>query len=321
MCVIQDIVYKETAIDEPILEQLIHSPTVERLKEITQAGVPDIYNSLHTYDRYQHSIGVMLLLRRLGATIEEQVAGLLHDISHLAFSHVAEWVFQESGKIQESLNETLTRTFIEESELCTLLIHSGFSIDRLVNFDNFPLLKRNIPDLNADRTDYSLREIYYWINPDIVPLILDDIRVVDQMIVFKTEAIAHRYAVEFLNLQQNYWGSYDSLMRYQIFSSVLKKMVKTNILTMDDFFQTEPYIIQQIQKQTDPEIRKLLFMLREKDLTKFKGTFGITVRKKFRYVDPKVIVKHNTLPLSSLNEEFATTLLNTKIKNNKGIRI
>jgi len=294
---------------------------VERLKGITQAGVPDQYNSINTYDRYQHSVGVMLLLRKLGASTEEQIVGLLHDVSHLAFSHVAEWVFQKQGSKQESLNETLTRKFIEESELGNHLTKNGYSVDRLVDFDNFPLLKRDIPDLNADRMDYSLREIYRWINPALVTHVLNNVSVVDQTIVFKSQTIAYRYAIEFLNLQQNYWGSFDSLMRYHVFSSVLKKMVDSNMLSMSDFFGTEPYIIEQIQKQNDPETRKLLVMLKEKDLTKYKGMFGITVHKKFRYIDPQIIVKNSLIRLSTLNEVFAETLAKAKLDNEQGVQI
>jgi HD superfamily phosphohydrolase len=34
----------------------------------------------------------MLLVRRLGASLEEQIAALLHDVSHTAFSHVIDSV-------------------------------------------------------------------------------------------------------------------------------------------------------------------------------------------------------------------------------------
>ena len=43
--------------------------------------------------RFEHSLGVFALLRRLRAPRREQVAGLLHDISHTAFSHAVDFVF------------------------------------------------------------------------------------------------------------------------------------------------------------------------------------------------------------------------------------
>src|SRR3989344_4030056 len=90
---ISDPLYGQVEISERVLIDLIKTPAFLRLKNITQAGVPQQYNSLKVYSRYEHSIGAMLLLRKLGADLEEQVAGLLHDISHLAFSHVADWLF------------------------------------------------------------------------------------------------------------------------------------------------------------------------------------------------------------------------------------
>lgn len=81
MRVIGDDIYGEIKINEPILLKLLGSPSILRLKKISQCGVPDRYYHLKNYSRYEHSVGAMILLRKLGATLEEQVAGLLHDVS------------------------------------------------------------------------------------------------------------------------------------------------------------------------------------------------------------------------------------------------
>ena len=48
--------------------------------------------------RYEHSVGVMLLARRVGGGLREQVAALLHDVSHTAFSHVIDHVFHDQAR-------------------------------------------------------------------------------------------------------------------------------------------------------------------------------------------------------------------------------
>lgn len=37
----------------------------------------------------------MLLNRQLDASMEEQIVALLHDVSHTAFSHVIDYVFDD----------------------------------------------------------------------------------------------------------------------------------------------------------------------------------------------------------------------------------
>ncbi len=90
-----DAVYGATEITEPVLLDLMESCAMQRLKGISQHGVTALLGITPAFTRFDHSVGVMLLVRRLGASIEEQVAALLHDISHTAFSHVIDFVFND----------------------------------------------------------------------------------------------------------------------------------------------------------------------------------------------------------------------------------
>jgi len=77
---IKDKIFGKVKINEPVLLELLKSPPILRLKSISQFGVPDKYYHIKNFNRYEHSMGVMILLRKLGATPEEQIAGLLHDV-------------------------------------------------------------------------------------------------------------------------------------------------------------------------------------------------------------------------------------------------
>ena len=90
---IKNIVYGEEEINEGVLIELVNSKEVQRLKNITLTGIPEEYYFRKVSSRFGHSVGVMILLRRLGADLKEQIAGLLHDVSHTAFSHLVEWLF------------------------------------------------------------------------------------------------------------------------------------------------------------------------------------------------------------------------------------
>src|SRR3989344_7109547 len=81
-----DKVYGQHDVADLVILELIASPAFQRLRGICQKGLQG------EYTRFDHSLGTMLLLRMLGATLEEQVAGLTHDVSHTAFSHLVDLI-------------------------------------------------------------------------------------------------------------------------------------------------------------------------------------------------------------------------------------
>ena len=125
---ITDGIYGTFSIGEPVIIDLINSPAMQRLKDISQLGIPDRYYHLKGFSRYDHSIGVFLLLRSHKASIAEQIAGLIHDISHTPFSHVIDWVI--NGKGGEELHQDDRHAeFLHNSEIPGILASYGISID------------------------------------------------------------------------------------------------------------------------------------------------------------------------------------------------
>jgi uncharacterized protein len=90
----EDPVYGKIEVNETVLLELINSKPIQRLKGVLQGGLLYKVKPWKTMTRFDHSVGVMLLLRIKGASLEEQIAGLLHDISHTAFSHAINFVYK-----------------------------------------------------------------------------------------------------------------------------------------------------------------------------------------------------------------------------------
>jgi uncharacterized protein len=151
---IQDRVYGEGEIKETVILELMQSRAMQRLKGIAQYGVPDPYYHLNNYSRFEHSVGVMLLLRKLGVGLEEQIAGLLHDVSHTAFSHVVDWVLGD-GKTENFQDEQHEKT-LKRSDVPEILRRYGLAVETVTDYHRFGLLERELPDLCADRLDYAL---------------------------------------------------------------------------------------------------------------------------------------------------------------------
>lgn len=64
---------------DAVLIHLIGSPAFQRLKHVLQHGISAVSSSNicgASVTRYHHSIGACLLVRRLGASLEEQAAAV-----------------------------------------------------------------------------------------------------------------------------------------------------------------------------------------------------------------------------------------------------
>ena len=94
---IEDRVYGDFIVKEGVLIDLMESIPMQRIKGVNQAGASQYLFSGRDVSRYEHCVGVMILLDKLGAGLEEKIAGLLHDVPHTAFSHVVDFVYRDNN--------------------------------------------------------------------------------------------------------------------------------------------------------------------------------------------------------------------------------
>ena len=118
-----DSVFGPHRIAEPVIVELIHGPSLQRLQGVDQSGYPDpFFPHVKKQTRFEHSLGVYLLLRQYHASLEEQIAGLIHDVSHSAFSHCIDYALTdiESEKTQ-SHQDNVFEAFFRKSEFPEIL--------------------------------------------------------------------------------------------------------------------------------------------------------------------------------------------------------
>ncbi len=317
---IRDNIYGEFDINEPVLTDLLNSPSMLRLKKISQFGIPDKYYILKNFDRYEHSVGVMLLLRKLGASLEEQAAGLLHDVSVLAFSHITDWVFGQGRQGKEDYHDGLHQDFIRSTEIPGILAKHGFDVNKISDLDNFSLLENNSPDLCADRVDYALREFKYWLNPAVVDNCIAGLIDFNGEMVFDNSGAAHDFANNYLQLQMKHWGRPDAVLRYHLFSNALKIAIDKGYINESDFYNDEELILNKM-RCGDKEIEAVLASLETGSVDKYKNNSGQKVLKKFRFVDPKVKIGNDLVRLSAVKSDFSSFLEECREINQKGVMI
>ncbi len=321
--VLNDRVYGKFKIKESVLVELLKAPSILRLKNISQYGIPDKYYCFKNFSRYEHCVGVMLLLRKLGATLEEQVAGLIHDISVLAFSHVTDWIFGDGPGRVESYHDSIHEMFVvKKTKIPSIFKKHGFVLERLLNEINFPLLEKPKPNLCADRVDYALREIEHRLNKKaLAEKLANDLANYNGEIVFNNKNSALKFASIFFDLQTYNWGSNDVVTRYHLFSEILKIALREKVISKKDFYGIEKPIIQKIERSKNKKIQEMLSFLKKKNLQDPKRNSSKKVYKKFRYVDPKLILNGKIVKLSKISSEFRKLFDKHKKINEKGIGV
>lgn len=312
--IFHDKIYGKVKISSPVILELINSKSLMRLKNIGQFGVPDEFYHLKNFSRYEHSIGVMLLLKILGASEEEQIAGLLHDISHTAFSHVIDWVIGKGNT--EDYQDSQHEKHILEKEISSILKKYNFNPLKIADHKNFPLLEKDIPDICADRIDYALREFPLKISKKCFM----GLNAINDSIIFNNKEVAFMFAKYFLERNLKHWGGFEAVNRYRLFANVLKIALNEKEISFIDFQKDDKYILKIIKKSKNKKIQKILSILRNKSLSSFPKSKKIA-HKKFRYVDPVIYKNNKFLKLSEIDFRFKDMLKKTRIINEQGVRL
>lgn len=298
---VNDIVYGKHEFSEPVLIDLINSKTIQRLKGISQLGLPDELFYRHSFTRFEHTLGVSILISKLSGSLKEQIAGLLHDISHTAFSHLTDWVWGNPEK--EDFQDNMYHKFLYSKEIIQILEKHEYEPKQFENLENFSILEQHIPKLCADRVDYCLREIATSGEKKLAKQLFDNLIAYNGIIHFKTKEKALEFANHFLDYQKNHWAGAEGKSRYIIFSKALKEAMKLGILKEQDFFDLdEKTIIKKLEEDGNELIKKSINNLRNNKVEILQG-----IAKK-RYVDPNILLNQKSVKLSEINPEYAKTL-------------
>lgn len=283
-----DSVYGQQELEFDAL-RIVSTPGFLRLRDIHQNGSVFLVNPLIKTTRYDHSLGVYLLLKKLNAPLPEQIAGLLHDVSHTVFSHVADTVFQHSD---ENYHELQFKNYLETSGIANEI--RSFYED-VVNVRSHPLLEREVPMLCADRIDYCLRDCLAFglADSSFIHELVDGLLVEDESIVCKDLKTAQKLADLFLKLNSSVFFKEEYEVANLLLADLLKRAIADGILCEDDFMKTETFILERISKS---HLQERLEKIKNKQFSFKKSERGqyFTTRK-FRVADPLIFGTGKTL--------------------------
>lgn len=138
------------------LNKYLNLPLMQRLKGIGLLCGTDwtsLYKNRFYYSRYDHSLGVALIVWHFTKDKKQTLAGLFHDLSTPLFSHVAD--FRKGDALTQSATEEPNKEIImQDSELCRLLAQDGLTPEQVCDYHLYPVADNEIPQLSADRLEY-----------------------------------------------------------------------------------------------------------------------------------------------------------------------
>jgi HD superfamily phosphohydrolase len=297
-----DRVYGEVTIDDPEVAALIACPTFQRLRGIKQAGPSAYAFPFKTVTRSEHSLGVYILLRGLGAERREQVAGLLHDISHTAFSHAVDFIISSA---EQDHHEELKPEFLERPDLVAALNTLGFKPTEFYDDSIYPLLERPLPWLCADRLDYFFRDglACRAATPQAVARFLAHLTVIDATIAFTSAQVAREATDLYALMNREWWASPTEAYIYNEFADALRESLRIGLLHKDDLLSDDASVMAVLEASGNPLIAEKLDRIVHFRPDRLEG-YRPRVIPKNRWLDPPVQVGSSYKKLSELIQHF-----------------
>lgn len=302
---------EEFKCDESFLP-IIDSRVMQRLKQIDQAG-PARYlgPSLPSFSRYEHSLGVFALLKKVGVSIKEQVTGLLHDASHTVFSHVGDYIWAKNinDYAEESFQDSIHLKYLQKNSINDAVKLIGLSLNDIdIEKNSYSALEQPLPDMCADRIQYNIHTgvLLGEISKADAEEISSDLNFKDNKWFFTNPKIAKKFADLSLYFTQNFWGAKWNTSMNIHFANALKRALKLKIITTNDLFSTDRIVMNKLIKNQDHFIQLNLQQCKQPiDKIPGKRYKKEFFTPKFRGIDPLVLIESGSMQrLTELDHMF-----------------
>ena len=301
----EDPIYGKEEIIEPVLLHLIASTALQRAKGVSQHGITALIDITPPFSRFDHCLGTMLLVRRLGAALDEQIAALLHDISHTAFSHVIDYVFDDHDG--QNYHEEKKEEFVANTDIPDILKRHGFDWRDVIDEEQFSLLEQPAPALCGDRLDYFLRDLKFLklATHDEIYNALGALEIADGQIVVNNSDTAKWLAYTYIETDRASWSNFREVGLYQVTAEAIKSGRRHGLIKESDIWESDEDLWCKLQAIDHPEVRHWVKLISPG--TRFirdENKPDFTVSTKVRTIDPPVRSGKSICPLSEIDPAF-----------------
>ena len=293
-----DIYHKDVP---PFLSTLAQTPEMMRLEAVGMncgceyTSFPRFRN-LGAYSRYDHSMGVALIIWRFTGDPVQSVAGLFHDIATPVFAHVVD--FLRGDHLRQEATEEGTEGILRASPAINALLRPwGITPEQVSDYHRFPIADNDTPRLSADRLEYTLGNLvnFGFSSREEVRSYYEDLTVCPNEdgvpeLAFQTESTAFSFAEKAM-LCAGIYVSPEDRYAMQMLSELLGRAMKRFVIEEKDLLTTEEAVIRKLTAQEATAREWKRFCSYSSMLTaSFPGPEPDwrQIRAKKRYIDPLI---------------------------------
>ena len=259
----RDRIYGDIEINDPLVLELLQSPELERLNKIYANGIYFYFYPKVDVTKLEHSVGVWYLLKKLGASDNEQIAGLLHDVSHKVFAHVIDYLYGSAST--EDHQDSIHPDFLKQGTIKEILKKYELTSEGMGNLKKWNLLDKELPNLCADRLDYTLRDSFPigFSNKELIQEILNDLIIVKNQICLKSMAVAKKLGRLSLKMQNEYWHTEWGDYSYHLMANIMGYALQKKYISEQDLWMGDKQMIDKLLETKDDSIKNNLSLIKE----------------------------------------------------------
>ena len=283
------------------LNDYIYTPEMQKLDGINQIcggywRKENIYEDM--YSVLRHSVGVALIIWNFTKDKKQTIAGLFHDISSPAFKHCIDFLNGDAEK-QETTEEQTLEVIKNSKEIMSLLRRDKIRLEEVSDYKIYPIADNEIPNLSADRLEYTfMNGTYYkqvW-NLSTIKDIYEDIEIIKNEddipeLGFKSAEKAEMF-IDGASQLWPLWISSEATITMYFFADIIEKMYNDKYITKKDLYELpEREIIEMIKNCSNKKISDLFNKFMNcndfTDCEEYKNdSFCVNRKVKRRYINP-----------------------------------
>lgn len=250
-----------------------------------------LFRDISSYTRYEHSLGVSLIVYHFTHDKKQALSGLFHDIATPAFSHVIDFMKKDYMKQEYTENDT-KMILMNDPVIKAQLEKDGISMEEVCDYHIYPIADNDSPRLSSDRLEYTLSNAlhYGFASIDEICMIYQDLTIVYneeeiEELAFMHEACAERFTQLALKCGRIYSCANDRYAMERL-AQLLNRCMKDGVITEEDCRKDEAHVINILKHSQFASEWDAFTRLSEVKSFDHPVEGALSLKVKKRYIDP-----------------------------------